>query len=195
MRAPFKIGLAVLSGLLAFPLGSTPIAVSADDSHSAGAATDVTNAEIQATLQKSASVPVIDQALRIVSINGEYNVALAIVHRSKASASSPSGAIEHSQITEVYHVVSGTATLVTGGVMPNPQPFAPDSDVVRVLAGPSTRGDKIQGGVSRQVGPGDVIIIPPNTPHWFSEIASDQIVYLVVRMDPKKLLPAGFTPK
>jgi hypothetical protein len=45
------------------------------------------------------------------------------------------------------------------------------------------------------VGPGDVVIIPPNTPHWFSEISSDQIVYLVVRVDPHKILPAGFKPK
>ena len=42
-----------------------------------------------------------------------------------------------------------------------------------------------------EIGPGDVVIIPPNTPHWFSEITSDQIVYLVVRVDPTKCyLPA-----
>jgi quercetin dioxygenase-like cupin family protein len=49
--------------------------------------------------------------------------------------------------------------------------------------------------VSRKIGPGDVVIIPPNTPHWFSEISSDQIVYLVVRVDPHKVLPAGYRPK
>jgi quercetin dioxygenase-like cupin family protein len=37
-----------------------------------------------------------------------------------------------------------------------------------------------------------MIIIPPNTPHWFSEITSDQVVYTVVRIDPKKILPAGY---
>jgi quercetin dioxygenase-like cupin family protein len=45
------------------------------------------------------------------------------------------------------------------------------------------------------VGPGDVVIIPPNTPHWFSDIATDQIVYLVVRVDPHKVLPAGYGAK
>jgi len=39
------------------------------------------------------------------------------------------------------------------------------------------------------------VIIPPNTPHWFKEITSDQIVYLVVRVDPHKVLPAGYGSK
>jgi len=40
-----------------------------------------------------------------------------------------------------------------------------------------------------------VIIIPANTPHGFSEITSDRIVYLVVRVDPHKTLPAGYSAK
>jgi quercetin dioxygenase-like cupin family protein len=64
-----------------------------------------------------------------------------------------------------------------------------------VLNGPSTGGSGIQNGVSRVLGPGDVVIIPPNTPHWFSEITTDQIVYLVVRVDPHRILPAGYTAK
>ena len=84
------------------------------------------------------------------------------------------------------------ATLVTGGTIEDPKESAPDGAVVKVLNGPSTGGGVIQNGVSRKVGPGDVVIIPPNTPHWFSEISSDQIVYLVVRVDPHKVLPAGY---
>ena len=42
---------------------------------------------------------------------------------------------------------------------------------------------------------GDVVIIPPNTPHTFTEITSDQIVYLVVRIDPHKVLPTGYVNK
>src|SRR5260370_39315632 len=80
-----------------------------------GAATDVTNAEIQATVQKTASAPVSDQAIRVVSINDEYNVGIGVVHRAKTAGRSAGGAIEHSQITEVYHVIEGNATLVTGG--------------------------------------------------------------------------------
>jgi hypothetical protein len=39
------------------------------------------------------------------------------------------------------------------------------------------------------------VIIPPNAPHWFTEITSDQIVYLVVRVDPDKVPPAGYINK
>jgi len=49
--------------------------------------------------------------------------------------------------------------------------------------------------VSRKIGPGDVVIIPPNTPHWFSDIPTSKIVYLVVRIDPDKVLPAGYIHK
>jgi len=157
-----------------------------------GAATDVANAEIKAAVQKTASSAVSDQQLRVVSINGEYNVGIGVVHRAKTAGRDPGGGIEHSQITEVYHVIEGTGTLVTGGTVENPRETAADSPVVKVLNGPSTGGGPIQNGMSRKIGPGDVVIIPPNTPHWFSEITSEQIVYLVVRIDPHKVLPAGY---
>jgi len=160
-----------------------------------GTATDVGNTEIQALVQKTASDRISDQAVRVVSINGEYNVGVGVVHRAKTSGAQAGGGIEHSQITEIYHVIEGNATLVTGGSMDNLSEFPADHPVVKVLNGPSTRGGPIQNGVSRKIGPGDVVIIPPNTPHWFSEISSDQIVYLVVRVDPHKVLPAGYVPK
>jgi len=160
-----------------------------------GTATDVNSAEIQALVQKTASERISDQAIRVVSINGEYNVGVGVVHRSKTSGVQAGGGIEHSQITEIYHVMEGNATLVTGGSMDNTSEFPADHPVVTVLNGPSTRGGPVQNGVSRKIGPGDVVIIPPNTIHWFSEITSDQIVYLVVRVDPHKVLPAGYVAK
>jgi mannose-6-phosphate isomerase-like protein (cupin superfamily) len=159
-----------------------------------GTATDIGNAEIQALVQKSAADRVSDQAIRVVSVNGEYNVSIGIVHRAKTSGKDAPSGIEHAQITEVYHVIEGHGTLVTGGTLDNPKEVRADSPVVTVLNGPSTGGG-IQNGVSRVLGPGDVVIIPPNTPHWFSEITTDQIVYLVVRIDPHKVLPGGYTAK
>ena len=158
-------------------------------------ATDISNAAIQAMAQKTAAQAVSDQQMNVVSIHDEYNVGIGVVHRAKTSGRGAGGGIEHSQITEVYHVIEGNATLVTGGAIENQKPFAPDSQVVKVLNGPSTNGGPIKGGVSRKVGPGDVIVIPPDTAHWFSEIVSDQIVYLVVRIDPHKVLPAGYVAK
>lgn len=156
-----------------------------------GVATDVTNADIMAVVQKM-TTPVSDQQLRVVGIDNQPNVGIGVVRRAK-----PSGAnsIEHSEITEIYHVIRGTATLVTGGTAESPRASAPDSAVVKVLNGPSTQGGKILNGVSRRMTVGDVVVIPPNTAHWFSDIESDDIVYLVVRIDPKKVLPAGYGAK
>lgn len=148
-----------------------------------------------AAVQKSAAAAVSDQQLRVVSINGEYNVGVGVVHRAKTEGQNPAGGIEHSQITEVYHIIEGNGTLVTGGAIENPKESPPDSSVVKVLNGPSSGGGVIQNGVSRKVGPGDVVFIPPNTAHWFSEITSEQIAYVVIRIDPHKVLPAGYIGK
>jgi mannose-6-phosphate isomerase-like protein (cupin superfamily) len=160
-----------------------------------GTATDVSNSEILATVQKTAAAPVSDQQLRVVSINGEYNVGVGVVHRAKTEGRDIGFGIEHSQITEIYHVISGNATLVTGGTIENMKETPANSPVVTTLNGPSAGGGKVIGGQARNVGPGDVVVIPPNTPHWFTEITSDQIVYLVVRVDPHKVLPAGYGTK
>jgi oxalate decarboxylase/phosphoglucose isomerase-like protein (cupin superfamily) len=160
-----------------------------------GAATDISAADIMATVAKTPQLPVSDQQMRVVSINGEYNVGVGVVHRAKTEGRDIGGGIEHSQITEIYHVISGNGTFVTGGTIQNAKATPAGSPVVTTLNGPSSGGGPVTGGVSRRIGPGDVVIIPPNTPHWFTEIASDQIVYLVVRMDPHKVLPAGYSNK
>jgi len=160
-----------------------------------GTATDISNADILATVQKTIAMPVSDQQMRVVSINGEYNVGVGVVHRAKTAGRDIGGGIEHSQITEIYHVISGNGTFVTGGTIENMKETESNSPVVTTLNGPSSGGGRVVGGTSRRLGPGDVVIIPPNTPHWWTDIPTDQIVYLVVRMDPKKVLPAGYVNK
>lgn len=83
----------------------------------------------------------------------------------------PQGGGAHELGTEVHHILEGAGTLVTGG------------RVVRERAdGPGT----IEGGQSRRVAAGDVILIPANTPHWYKNVESS-IRYLEVRFDlPKK---------
>ena len=161
----------------------------------AQSATDVKNDEIAAIVKKTAAAAVSDTQIRVVGINDEYNIGVGVVHRARTQGKQTPNAIEHSQITEIYHVIEGNATLVTGGTMEHPKASAPDGQVVKVLNGPSTNGGAILNGVSRKVGPGDVVVIPPNTPHWFSEITTDQVVYLVIRVDPHKVLPAGYVAK
>jgi mannose-6-phosphate isomerase-like protein (cupin superfamily) len=160
-----------------------------------GAATDVKGGDITDVVKKTAAQAVNDTQIRVVPINNEYNVGVGVVHRARTQGKQTPNGIEHSQITEVYHIISGDATLVTGGTIENAKESAPDSQVVKVLNGPSSTGGAILNGVSRKVTAGDVVVIPPNTPHWFSEISSDQVVYLVIRIDPHKVLPAGYGAK
>lgn len=159
-----------------------------------GTATDITNAQIEAIAKKNAGAPVSDQQIRVLSINGEYNVAVGVVHRAKTEKQSVGGS-EHSQITEVYHIISGTGTFLTGGTIEGAKERDANVESVKFLTGPSSAGTRILNGTSRKIGPGDVIIIPPNTPHTFTEVTSPEITYLVMRVDPHKVLPAGYVNK
>lgn len=107
----------------------------------------------------------------------------------------PSGAVNgiaHDSQTESYVIVSGGGTLVTGGHIVNGRKSAPDSQVTRVLNGPSCSG-AIAGPdvVRRQVKTGDVIIIPAGVPHGWTDIA-DHVDYLSVRPDPDRVLAKDY---
>ncbi len=82
-----------------------------------GTATDINSSEIDALVRRVAAVRVSDQAIRVVTINGEYNVSIGVVSRLKTSGKEAPSGIEHAQITEIYHVISGNGTLVTGGTV------------------------------------------------------------------------------
>ena len=78
---------------------------------------------------------------------------------------------------EVYFILEGGGTLVTGGKIVNPKPVPANRS-----AGP--RGEKIEGGVTRHVSKGDLIIIPGRTPHWWSSLDGD-LNYMIIRPDPE----------
>jgi mannose-6-phosphate isomerase-like protein (cupin superfamily) len=182
------------SFLAAFALMVATSASAQPASPPGGAAIDIPNTEIQGLINRNAAAPVLDQQIRVIGINGDYNVGVGVVHRARTEKQSVGGS-EHSQITEIYHVISGTGTLVTGGTLENAKNRPADNPAVKLLTGPSMEGSRIVNGVSRSIGPGDVIVLPPNTPHTFTQITSDEIVYLVVRVDPHKVLPAGYAAK
>jgi mannose-6-phosphate isomerase-like protein (cupin superfamily) len=150
-------------------------------------ATDVTRAEFMTVLKSMNPDGVADHQIKVVDI-GRYNVAVGILHRSGKAKQT---AIAHSEITEIYYVIDGAGTFVTGGTMSTPTPAPAEGSTVKVLVGPSTTGPTIGGGQSRRIGPGDVIIVPPGVAHWFSAIEKD-LDYLVFRVDPSHVLPAGY---
>jgi mannose-6-phosphate isomerase-like protein (cupin superfamily) len=150
-------------------------------------ATDISRADFVTVLKSMNPDGVADQQIKVVDI-GKYNVAVGILHRSGKARQS---AIAHSQVTEIYYVIDGAGTFVTGGRMTNPSEVDREGTTVKVLVGPSTTGAGIDGGQSRKIGPGDVIIVPPGVAHWFSAIEKD-LDYLVFRVDADHVLPAGY---
>jgi quercetin dioxygenase-like cupin family protein len=103
-------------------------------------------------------------------------IAPGIVVRRRSSGGEPQYAIIHPFSAETYYIVDGTGSLVTGGIL-DPPPAAPaDPDVVRSKA--------IRNGVTHKVARGDVIVVPPGTPHWFNAI-DGTITYLESRVRVK----------
>jgi hypothetical protein len=99
--------------------------------------------------------------------------------------------IEHDDTTETYIVISGGGTLVTGGEIVDGRRSAPDSDVTKILNGPSCSGRSAGNIVSRHMGVGDISVIPPGVPHGWADI-TDQVTYLSIRPDMKKVLEHGY---
>ncbi len=133
--------------------------------------------------------PKVDQQLKVVDM-GKYNLAVGIIHRGPTRADAPATGISHAQETETYIIVSGGGTLITGGAISNGRPSPPESEVTKILNGPSTSG-RMEGYESRDVKPGDIIIIPFGVPHGWMNI-TDHVDYLSVRPDPDHVLPAGY---
>jgi len=99
--------------------------------------------------------------------------------------------ISHDSQTESYIIISGTSTLVTGGHIVNGRKSAADSQVTKVLNGPSCNGTIAGADVVKQVvKTGDVIIIPAGVPHGWTDIA-DHVDYLSIRPSAR-VLEAGY---
>ncbi|HWE53327.1 MAG TPA: hypothetical protein VG273_26275 [Bryobacteraceae bacterium] len=136
-------------------------------------ATDIRDADIQAFLKALPRDKVSDLPIRVVDVGG-YRVGVFGVYRPKNLAGD---AIYHeTKTTEVYQILDGSGTLVTGGKLVNSHRTPPTAT--------SVRGTAIEGGVSRHVAKGDVIIIPGYLPHWWSSLDSD-LTYLITRPDPE----------
>ncbi len=146
------------------------------------AATHISADDILATIANAPEDRVSDQQIRHIDAGG-HNVGVGLVHRPPTTSL---GAIQHHNQTEVYYVVSGRGTLVTGGELTDASALDPEGNIVRTLTGPSSLGG-IAGGQSRAIGPGDMVIIPTNSPHGFTEI-TEAITYIVVRVDPEQLV-------
>jgi mannose-6-phosphate isomerase-like protein (cupin superfamily) len=94
--------------------------------------------------------------LRFAPINAnlEYRVA------------APQAASVHEKEAEVFYVVDGAATMVTGGKLKEE----------RRTNAENLTGTGISDGMSRQIAKGDFILVPENTPHWFTDIKNPLVL-------------------
>jgi uncharacterized protein GlcG (DUF336 family)/quercetin dioxygenase-like cupin family protein len=90
-----------------------------------------------------------------------------MVHASRREK--PGMAEIHQEDADIIYVLEGTATLVTGGK-------ALDAKLI----GPGEfRGSAIEGGDTRTIAKGDVVVVPAGTPHWFKEVSNPLLYYVV----------------
>lgn len=90
-----------------------------------------------------------------------------MVHTSRRDK--PGLAEVHTLDTDIIYVMQGTATIVTGGTAVDAKEIAPNE----------IRGSRIEGGVTRQLSKGQVIIVPNNIAHWFKEVNGEFLYYTI----------------
>jgi quercetin dioxygenase-like cupin family protein len=150
----------------------------------------VTSAEIEAVLKHTGPEGSgTDRQVRVADL-GSYQIGVGILRRGPTKPGAPVAAITHSQVTEVFYIVAGTGTLVTGGPVENDRAFPPETEFVRLAVGPSS-GGVFKGGERRRIAPGDVVIVPAGVPHGFDDI-TDQLTYLSVRPDIDWVMPPNY---
>ncbi len=150
-------------------------------------ATYVDTSELQAYAKRAMDNNLTDQQIRSVDL-GKSQLGLGIVYRGKLDQAPRNAVAEHDYISELYHVIEGTATLVTGPDLIDARQRPNSMQTVREFNGPGKNAAGIRNGVTHQLKPGDVIMIPAGTGHLFTHI-DDHILYLMVRIDPDKVVP------
>jgi mannose-6-phosphate isomerase-like protein (cupin superfamily) len=117
------------------------------------------------TFSSSADVAALAAKAKSERKEGQPVVAERILQLSPYSANleyraSVGPAAVHEREAEIFYVIDGSATLVTGGKLVKESRTNPEN----------LTGTGIEGGTPQAVAKGDFVIVPENTPHWFSAI-------------------------
>ena len=172
---------ALLTGIaVSLMCGSSP-SLAAD----AGGSTLMLKEELDATLAQGLAnlangSTVSDIVMRHIDVDGQH-MGVSVVQRSKVTFDGTETGIAHVNLDEIYYIVAGEGTMVTGGEFVDMQTSTSN------LLGPMQRGE-IRGGVLQSVKPGDIAIIPKGMPHGWHEIVTDTISYIIFRGDPDKVM-------
>jgi len=93
------------------------------------------------------------------SRTSSYGTSDVSVHsRESTNSACPPQGCSHKGYTAVVIVVSGAATLEVGGT-------------TKAAAADTFGGQLVQGGQSHRITQGDVFIMPPDTMHWYRDVA------------------------
>ena len=147
----------------------------------------VPRAELEAYAKKAIAEKLVDQQVRDIEI-GKAHLGIGMVYRGKLDKPRPDSVAEHDLVSEVYYVISGSATLVLGPDIVNRQRRPATQRTVVEFNGPGNNGSDIRNGVAHEIKAGDVVVIPAGTGHWFTKI-DDHINYVMIRIDPDKVTP------
>lgn len=189
MKTRIKLNLALLtlaSTAVAFPLAGQEPHPTCDHCQ----ATYIPKSELDAYTKRAIQYHIVDQEVRSVDI-GKARVGIGMVTRGKLEPGAGKNAepvAEHEQISEVYYIINGSATLLTGPDLVDPKQRPSTMRTVRLQNGPGFGAASIKNPVIHHLKAGDVIIIPAGVGHWFTRIA-DHITYVMVRVDPDKVVP------
>jgi mannose-6-phosphate isomerase-like protein (cupin superfamily) len=117
--------------------------------------TFASSADVQALIAKAKSEHKEGQAIVTEPILQFAPYTATLEYRTSVGA-----AAAHPGQAEMMYVIEGSAALITGGKL---------------------TGKTIEGGISRTVSKGDFLVIPEDTPHWFSAIDTT-LVLMTIKM-------------
>ena len=149
--------------------------------------------ELDAYTKKAMAEKLVDQQMRDIDI-GKAHVGIGMVYRTRLDKPLPNSVAEHDLVSEIYHIISGSATLVLGPDIVNRQRRPATLRTVVEYNGPGNNGSEIRNGVAHAIKAGDVVVIPAGTGHWFTKI-DDHINYLMIRVDPDEVTPLKGEPQ
>lgn len=118
----------------------------------------------------------LDQVAAASASAGGWSISISPgVSVRRRSSSVDQYAVVHPYSLEIYRILEGSGTLVTGGLLILPLAESNSDDLIRTQNG-------VDGGLARQVRAGDVLVLQPGTPHWFSSIDGEMITYMESRI-------------